>query len=130
METFLKSSHFKVSLLLTLSMAAVVCSSAYGVMDDCSNESWHLYKTQFQKQYGSTVEDARRRLIFCNNMHMIYAHNERYKRGEVTFEMGVNQFADLTTEEFRRWLHGGSIGGGGGVVGESFTSAGPYSKRH
>ncbi|XP_036334568.1 cathepsin L-like [Rhagoletis pomonella] len=109
MRTFLDSTHFKLSLLLMLSMAACVFS-AYGVMDDCSDDSWQLYKLQFRKQYRSSVEDARRRVIFCNNIHMIYDHNERYKRGEVTFEMGVNQFADLTSDEFRRWLHGGSIG--------------------
>lgn len=65
-------------------------------------------QVEYKKQYNSELEDAHRRIIFCKNLRLIDAHNERYKRGEVTFEMGVNQFADMSHEEFLRWLHTGS----------------------
>lgn len=39
---------------------------------------------------------------------MITAHNEKFKKGEVTFEMGLTHFADMTTEE-RAMCHGPRI---------------------
>lgn len=39
---------------------------------------------------------------------MIDAHNEKYKKGEVTWEMGLTHFADQTPEE-RSKLHGPGI---------------------
>ncbi|XP_067633544.1 protein CTLA-2-alpha [Eurosta solidaginis] len=101
--------------LLTLLTLVVFCSACLAA-DECSENSWQLYKSEFKKQYNSVAEEARRRSIFCNNIHMIHSHNERYKRGEVTFEMGVNQFADLSSDEFRRWLHGESVGFGSVLV--------------
>ncbi|CAD7011694.1 protein CTLA-2-alpha [Ceratitis capitata] len=115
MSSFFNTTHFKRSLLLVF-LLIVIVHSRYCGLGECSNESWRLYKMQFKKQYNSIAEDDHRRQIFCGNINMIDAHNERYKRGEVTFEMGVNQFADLTSEEFRRWLHTGSIDNGSVVI--------------
>merc|ERR1712131_480387 len=42
--------------------------------------------------------------IFSANMDRISRHNARYMKGEVTYSMGMNQFGDLTTEEFSK-LH-------------------------
>merc|ERR1712136_153561 len=42
--------------------------------------------------------------IFSANMDKISRHNARYMKGEVTYSMGMNQFGDLTTEEFSK-LH-------------------------
>lgn len=33
---------------------------------------------------------------------MIKEHNEKFKKGEVTWEMGLNQFTDMTKEEKSR----------------------------
>uniref|UniRef100_A0A034WKX1 Protein CTLA-2-alpha n=1 Tax=Bactrocera dorsalis TaxID=27457 RepID=A0A034WKX1_BACDO len=107
MCAFFHSTHFKRALLLLLLMI-VAAYSKFCVEDDCSAQRWQLYKIEYKKQYNSNLEDAHRRIIFCKNLRMIDAHNERYKRGEVTFEMGVNQFADMSHEEFLRWLHTGS----------------------
>merc|ERR1712235_35791 len=42
--------------------------------------------------------------IFSANIDRISRHNARYMKGEVTYSMGMNQFGDLTTEEFSK-LH-------------------------
>ena len=38
--------------------------------------------------------------IFGHNLDLITAHNERYERGEETFNMTVGPFADMTVEAF------------------------------
>ncbi|XP_037951207.1 protein CTLA-2-alpha-like [Teleopsis dalmanni] len=77
--------------------------------EGCSNANWRLYKMKYQKHYDSLIEDFRRRAIYCDNLQKINAHNARYKRGEVTDEEGINQFADWTHEEFVDWLHGKNV---------------------
>jgi C1A family cysteine protease len=49
------------------------------------------------KQYASPIEHAYRQEIFQQNLVRIQAHNAK----NATWTMGVNQFADLTAEEFR-----------------------------
>lgn len=44
--------------------------------------------------------------IFQTNFADFEAHNEQFKKGEVTFEKGINQFSDLTPEEFSNLNHG------------------------
>lgn len=40
---------------------------------------------------------------------MINAHNDRYNHGLETFKMGVNQFSDLTSQEFKQKYLGSNI---------------------
>lgn len=35
------------------------------------------------------------------NQNKIIDHNQRYEKGEVTFELAMNKFGDLTHTEFR-----------------------------
>ncbi|MBN3315582.1 CATL2 protein, partial [Atractosteus spatula] len=41
-----------------------------------------------------------RREIWEKNYIVIESHNKRYREGKETYEMGMNQFGDLTSEEF------------------------------
>ncbi|EFO16895.1 fibroinase [Loa loa] len=38
-------------------------------------------------------------MIFLQNVEKIRQHNERYERGEETYKMGINKFADMLPEE-------------------------------
>ncbi|KAL3882298.1 hypothetical protein ACJMK2_028659 [Sinanodonta woodiana] len=69
-------------------------------------ESWELFKIEHNKQYESTEEEAYRRYIFYEHMKQIYIHNEKYKKGEKSYWLGVNQFSDLNAEELKA-LHSG-----------------------
>lgn len=79
------------------------------------NEScWHLvsvkdilfsyyFSQQTQsKVYKSLREEKLRFQIFKSNLQTINEHNARYENGEESYFLGVNQFADLTDEEFEQ----------------------------
>lgn len=59
---------------------------------------------EHNKEYDG-VEDLERMNVFLKNLEKIEAHNKLYESGQVTYKLGVNQFADLTTEEFVQYLN-------------------------
>ncbi|MBN3303038.1 CATL1 protein, partial [Amia calva] len=46
------------------------------------------------------VGDVQRREIWEANYRAIEEHNQRFQEGNATYKMGMNQFGDLTPEEF------------------------------
>lgn len=54
------------------------------------------------KRYQTAEEQRRRKFIFFETLLEIESHNERYFQGLETFQMGVNQFSDMTDEEFEQ----------------------------
>lgn len=54
----------------------------------------------YSKSYKSLHEDNLRFEIFKSNLELINAHQIKYDKGEVSYTLGINQFADLTDEEF------------------------------
>ncbi|KAL1505320.1 hypothetical protein ABEB36_004912 [Hypothenemus hampei] len=62
------------------------------------------FKVQYRKTYVSNSDLLLRKQIFAKNLEKIEEHNARFRQGLVTYEMGVNQFSDLTSEEFRALL--------------------------
>ena len=54
-------------------------------------------------------EERHRRLMWEENKKKIEAHNADYERGKTSFYMGLNQFSDLTPEEFRTNCCGSSM---------------------
>lgn len=53
--------------------------------------------------YRSLREDKRRFDIFKSTLGIIKDHNDKYRAGFESFFMGVNQFSDLTDEEFKKF---------------------------
>ncbi|CAH1110878.1 unnamed protein product [Psylliodes chrysocephalus] len=66
---------------------------------------WKEYKVNFQKKYTNEQEENRRFKIFQEKIREIQKHNDRYNKGEVSYYMGLNQFSDLTHEEFVKLLN-------------------------
>lgn len=59
---------------------------------------------KFNKTYDAS-EDTRRYEIFKLTLKTNAEQNEKFKRGEETWESGLNQFSDWTQEELGN-LHG------------------------
>ncbi len=55
------------------------------------------FKTQFNKVHGSQLELEYRLAVFSENMKFAEEHNQQ----GLSYTLGVNQFADLTFEEFK-----------------------------
>lgn len=67
-----------------------------------SRESqWEEFKLKFKKGYRSLEQESERKAIFMEKLDVIEAHNVKYASGESTYMQGVNQFSDLTFEEFQ-----------------------------
>lgn len=65
-------------------------------------------QAKHNKSYPDPEEDAKRLAIYKESLAKIDDHNEKFKKGEVTWEMGVNHFADQTPEE-RSKCHGPAL---------------------
>ncbi|XP_056633311.1 uncharacterized protein LOC130442924 [Diorhabda sublineata] len=66
-------------------------------------QQWAEFKGNFSRQYGLKEEKVRFQ-IFINNLRKIEEHNAKYDKGEVSYYMRVNKFADWTKEEFSEIL--------------------------
>lgn len=64
------------------------------------------FKRVFNRSYSDSNEDQIRQKVFGENVAFIRRQNRRYHAGELSYTSGINQFADLTHEEFvNRNLH-------------------------
>lgn len=63
--------------------------------------SFQAFVAKHHKTYGTKEEYAYRLGVFAQNYHAIMAHN---MHGKSKYTMGVNKFADLTTEEYKHML--------------------------
>lgn len=79
-------------------MIAPVCFALFA-------NSFSNWTAEYNKSYASPSEYAYRRAIFNYNLQIINDHNEY---GNATWSMGLNQFADLTGDEFKhQYVTGG-----------------------
>jgi len=76
--------------------AAVLVAAGHEVPPPDYMMMFNNFKTKYGKVYNGINEDAVRFGIFKANVDVIYATNAR----NLTFALGVNEFTDLTQEEF------------------------------
>lgn len=113
---------FKIIFFLT-SLFSVVASEVglRGTLDgtDYEFERFKIFRNLFQKEYRTIDEEVTRFRIFRENLRMIESHNLDVGQN---FTMGVNQFTDLTPEEFKDKYVGGSKKNLGSFGCKSFSS--------
>ncbi|CAF4042772.1 unnamed protein product, partial [Adineta steineri] len=89
--------------ILILVLIAFTLSSTCA-RDIILNRQWNLWKNQFNKSY-TNVEERLRRMIWEKNLKLVEEHNLRADLGLHSYRLGMNQFADLTNEEFVKLLN-------------------------
>ena len=73
-----------------------------GITVAVSHDSqWEEFKLKFKKGYRSLEQESERKAIFMEKLDVIENHNVKYAAGLSTYMQGVNQFSDLTFEEFK-----------------------------
>ena len=61
--------------------------------------SFDKWRARYSVQYRNLEESVHRFSSWSENLAKVIAHNARADRGEVTFRLGMNRFADLTNDE-------------------------------
>ncbi|KAL6087313.1 hypothetical protein STEG23_029953 [Scotinomys teguina] len=76
-------------------------ASAASSRDPSLDAEWEEWKMKFEKTY-SPDEERYRRAVWEEEKKNIEKHNAEYQQGKTTFNMGLNEFSDMTYEEFRK----------------------------
>merc|ERR1712168_581623 len=61
---------------------------------------WEAFKVKYGKGFLSATHHDERKSIFAANLERIEKHNAEHLEGKHSYWLGVNQFADLTNDEF------------------------------
>ncbi|XP_057453132.1 senescence-specific cysteine protease SAG39-like [Lotus japonicus] len=96
-KTLLHITSFALALLLVLGFLAFE-ANARTLEDASMHERHQQWMTQYGKVYKDSYEMELRYQIFKENVKRIEAFNNA---GNKSYKQGINQFADLTNEEFK-----------------------------
>nr|QDL52667.1 cathepsin K [Meretrix petechialis] len=66
------------------------------------DQEWMLFKKSYNKTYLDANEEVRRRLYWEDTLKFIQEQNLKYDRGESSFALGENEFADMAEDEFEK----------------------------
>lgn len=91
-------------LILLVSLSSMLSFAlAHLSMQDATllaDKKWQNFKSVHGKKYKNLAEERKRRAIWLENSKFIANHNLGYKEGKSTFDCGMNDFGDMTNEEF------------------------------
>merc|ERR1719473_429555 len=85
---------------LLLAVAFVGFAAAAPLGESEYQSLWTQFKQDFTKSYALAEEHDARYLTFKTNVDFIMSHNSR--SDEHGFTVGINQFADMTRQEFKK----------------------------
>lgn len=105
-QTQIKSKTPKLLLLTSFLIIGAICSFSFPYQSSESPitayqlEEFHNFMLRYNKLYPSNQEYSARLQIFTQNLNIIQDHNSQ----DLPWKLAVNQFADLTSEEFTEML--------------------------
>lgn len=97
----------KVVIFFSLFLLAV----SHSIYFDEDLFEWGLFKLFNKKTFKDETEEAIRFEIFKDNRQYILQHNRKWENGEVSFRIGVNEYADLLNFEFNEMMNGNDQNG-------------------
>jgi len=65
---------------------------------------WEEFKLKYKKGYRNLEQDSERKAIFMSNLDNIEAHNVKFEAGQSTYKQGVNQYSDMSFDEFQNTI--------------------------
>lgn len=74
--------------------------------DSAIYDSWQHWKTKNEKNYGGSVEEQARFMIYKQNYKKVLDNHRKFDKGEVSYKLTLNKFSDLTSQEFSRSYKG------------------------
>merc|ERR1712165_162201 len=89
-------------LTLVCCLAAVAIAAPFNTELD---DHWDTYKKSYNKVYDE-MQEVIRRSIWEKNLRAIHEHNLLRDEGVHSFSVGINEYSDLTHEEYRSTLLG------------------------
>ena len=89
-------------LILAL-FVSVLISLALANEDHTKNDKWMSFKKRHGKMFKNTATEQARFKRFMVRDKMIEEHNKKHAKGEVTYELGHNQFSDMDEEEIKEF---------------------------
>jgi len=104
-----------------IALALVAVGMALPLDSDLDSQ-WDAFKGYHGKKYGSS-EDGLRRLIWEENLKRVALHNLEASMGKHTYTLAMNQFADLSGEEFLKLVLGSCIINKKNSTGASFLKS-------
>ncbi|XP_059499483.1 cathepsin K-like [Stegostoma tigrinum] len=95
----------KLSVCLGCVVMSILAGASGHIFNSTLAEDWRNWKLEYEKQYTED-EEIYRRMVWEDNMRYIKQHNLEHSMGKHTFTVGMNQFGDLTNEEFNELMNG------------------------
>merc|ERR1712127_286103 len=62
--------------------------------------AWTEFKELYEKAYDTASDETHRMKVWVDNLVHINTHNMLFKEGKKSYTLEMNQYADLTSEEF------------------------------
>ncbi|OBS75967.1 hypothetical protein A6R68_17582, partial [Neotoma lepida] len=81
--------------------------------DPSLDAEWEEWKINFEKTYSPDEERYRRTVWEEEEKKKIEEHNTEYQQDKMSFYVGLNEFSDMTYEEFRKICCGNLVWTGG-----------------
>jgi len=93
-------------LRLAVAVCCILAVFSAPVLDDELNGHWTLYKSAHGKTYQSQQEETLRRMIWEGHVELVAKHNREFDFGMHTYTLGINEYADMSNEEFVAMMNG------------------------
>jgi cathepsin L len=89
----------EIGFLIVLAVAAI---GLYSFTQEESVETitFDLWKLKFAKVYGGKSEENYRAGVWAENLAFVENHNRRFAKGLESYNLEMNAFADMSSEEF------------------------------
>ena len=86
--------------MLALILRFHLLASALVAASLANDDVFHNWAKEQGRQYHTKAEVTKRQAIFMKNYNRMVEHNKEFAAGRVSWARGVNQWYDLTKEEW------------------------------